>query len=110
MFAAEVDQALSEPIETAIAFLADLPEGQWYERKSGRISARELAVPLVAFANAEGGCVAVGFHSGKVDGVTAKHLNDLRQAAQDFTQPVIYTVTAADGSTRVYTVTVTLSP
>jgi hypothetical protein len=30
--------------------------------------------------------------------------------AQNFTQPVQYTVTAADGSTRVYTVTVSLSP
>jgi hypothetical protein len=30
--------------------------------------------------------------------------------ARNFTQPVQYTVTAADGSTRVYTVTVTLSP
>ena len=29
---------------------------------------------------------------------------------QNFTQPVQYTVTAADGSTRVYTVTVTLAP
>jgi len=29
---------------------------------------------------------------------------------QNFTQPVIYTVKAADGSTRVYTVTVTLAP
>ena len=89
MFAAEVDHALSLPVDDALAILAELPEGQWYERKSGRISARELAVPLVAFANAEGGCIAIGFHSGSVDGITVKRVNDLRQAAQDFTQPVV---------------------
>ena len=102
MYAAEVDQALARPVDEALATLATLPEGQWYERKSGRISARELAVPLVAFANAEGGCVAVGFHSGGVDGMSAKRLNDVRQAAQDFTQPVVRThsqvLTSTDGN------------
>jgi len=89
VYAAEVDHALAEPVDTAVALLAEMPEGQWFERKSGRITARDLAVPLVAFANAEGGCVVVGLHSGAVDGVGAKRLNDLRQAAQDFTQPVV---------------------
>lgn len=89
MYAAEVDQALAQPVEEAVDLLLALPEGQWFERKSGRISPRDLAVPLVAFANAEGGCVVVGLHSGSVDGVAAARLNDLRQAAQDFTQPVV---------------------
>ena len=89
MYAAEVDHALDEPVDTAVTLLAEMPEGQWFERKSGRITPRDLAVPLVAFANAEGGCVVVGLHSGAVDGVGAKRLNDLRQAAQDFTQPVV---------------------
>lgn len=89
MYAAEVDQALAQPPADAVDLLLALPEGQWFERKSGRVSARDLAVPLVALANAEGGCIVVGLHSGKVDGVTAARLNDLRQAAQDFTQPVV---------------------
>lgn len=89
MYAAEVDQALAQPRDVAVAMLTSLPEGQWFERKSGRISARDLAVPLVAFANAEGGCIVVGLHSGAVDGVSDKRLNDLMQAAQDFTQPVV---------------------
>lgn len=89
MYAAEVDHALAQPVDTAVALLAELPEGQWFERKSGRITPRDLAVPLVAFANAEGGCIVVGLHSGSVDAVSTKRLNDLRQAAQDFTQPVV---------------------
>ncbi len=102
MYAAEVDQALAQSPQAAIDLLTRLPEGQWFERKSGRISARELAVPLVAFANAEGGCVLVGVHDGQADGLSAKRLNDLRQAAQDFTQPVVRAhaevLTADDGA------------
>ena len=56
-----------------------LPESQLFERKSARTAPRELAVPLVAMANAEGGCVAVGVHSGKAEGISQRHLNDLRQ-------------------------------
>ena len=48
-----------------------------------------MAVPLVAMANAEGGYVVVGIHDGAVDGVAVPHLNTLRQAAQDFTSPVV---------------------
>ncbi|MFC4615479.1 ATP-binding protein [Cellulomonas algicola] len=79
-----------------------MPEGQWFERKSGRIAPRDLAVPLVAFANAEGGCIVVGIHSGAVDGVGEGRLNDLREVAQDFTQPVARTraevLTTSDGA------------
>lgn len=89
MYAAEVDRALARPVDEAAGLLAELPEGQWFERKSGRLAARDLAIPLVAFANAEGGCVVVGIHAGSIDGVAAHRLNALRQAAQDFTQPVV---------------------
>lgn len=89
MYSAEVDQALASPNGTAIAKLVNLREGQWFERKSGRIMAKDLAVPLVAFANAEGGTVVVGISSGDVDGVSASQANHLRQAAQDFTNPPV---------------------
>jgi ATP-dependent DNA helicase RecG len=102
MYAAEVDQALALPLDAAVERLRDLPEGQWFERKSGRITPRELAVPLVALANAEGGCVLVGVHDGRVEGVSDQRLNDLRQTAQDFTQPVVRTraevITTPDGT------------
>lgn len=85
----DVDRVLALPPDEAVKQLVDLPEDQWFERKAGRISARDLAVPLVAMANAEGGYVAVGLHNGTVDGVPAAHLNSLRQTAQDFTAPVV---------------------
>ncbi len=79
---------LALPPSEAIEALVGLPEGQWFERKSGRTSARDVAVPLIAMANAEGGYVAVGIHGGVVDGVPPERVNALRQAAQDFTVPV----------------------
>ena len=58
------------------------PEGQWFDRKSARISARELAKTLVAMANAEGGLIAIGFRAGKCEGVSRliKKQNEWRQA------------------------------
>lgn len=89
MRAAEIDHALALPLEQAVSRLVALPEGQWFERKSGRVRPRDLAVPLVAMANAEGGYVVVGLHDGEADGLTARRTNELRQAAFDFTQPVV---------------------
>ena len=89
MVPGDVDRALALPPDEAAERLSVLPEDQWFERKAGRISARDLAVPLIAMANAEGGYVAVGIHDGVVDGVAAPHINALRQAARDFTSPVV---------------------
>lgn len=89
MVPTDVDRMLLlSPAEAAKALL-ELPENQWFERKSGRISARDLAVPLVAMANAEGGHVVIGLSDGSVEGVGPDRLNQLRQAAQDFTTPVV---------------------
>ncbi len=84
-----VDQVLALSADEAVERLVDLDENQWFERKSGRVTARDLAVPLVAMANAEGGYVVVGLHDGSVDGVRADRLNVLRQAPHDFTAPVV---------------------
>lgn len=89
MYAAEVDHALALPPRDAVERLLALPDGQWFERKSGRIRARELAVPLIAFANAEGGVVVVGLHDGVADGVPRRRVNELRQSAHDFTDPPV---------------------
>ena len=70
-----VDRVLSLPAERAVDELARLPEDQWFERKSGRISSKDLAVPLVAMANAEGGYVVVGISEGTVEGVRDERLN-----------------------------------
>ncbi|UOE42889.1 ATP-binding protein [Agromyces larvae] len=87
----ETDRALAADIHVRGAELAALPEDQWFERKSARIGARELAQTLCAFANAEGGTIVVGLHNGVVEGMPAdpKHVNALRQASLDFTSPPV---------------------
>lgn len=87
----EADAILSLPPSDAAAALLNLPEGQWFDRKSGRISPKDLARPLVAFANAEGGTLAIGLHNSTIDGVTSAAENDLRQAPIDFTVPPVRT-------------------
>lgn len=89
MIEAEVDLLLEKPAAEAIDLLLAQHESQWFERKSGRIKARELAIPLVAMANAEGGTIAVGLSQGVADGAAPQRANELRQAAADFTEPVV---------------------
>lgn len=89
MRSGDVDRALALSDEEALAELVGLAEDQWFERKSGRISAKDLAVPLVAMANAEGGYVAVGIEAGAIEGVREERRNALRQTAHDFTVPVV---------------------
>lgn len=89
MSAGKVDRVLALPAAEAVAELVSLGESQWFERKSGRVAARDLAVPLVAMANAEGGYVVVGIGDGQVDGIPAARINDLRQASHDFTAPAV---------------------
>lgn len=86
-----VDAALSLPPDEVVAALAALPEDQWFERKSARIKAKDLAVALVAMGNAEGGTVVVGLHDGRAETPTPQILNDLRQAPLDFTAPPVRT-------------------
>lgn len=66
-------------------------EDQWYERKSSRIAARELANEMIGFANAEGGTIAVGAHDGTIEALrwSTDRENDWRQAALDFTVPPV---------------------
>jgi len=50
-----VEHALAlGPAEIGPALLS-IQEDQWFDRKSARISAAELAKHLIGFANAEGG-------------------------------------------------------
>lgn len=91
MTANEVDTALaSEPDSTGPALLA-VVEDQWFERKSARIAPKDLAKPLTAFANAEGGVIVVGLHDGSVEGLNRNRnkVNEFRQAALDHTVPPV---------------------
>lgn len=89
MYPAEVDHALSLPPDDAVNALLHISESQWFERKSGVIKPEDLAIPLVAMANAEGGVVVVGLHGGAVVPVSDRAANDLRQVALDFTRPPV---------------------
>lgn len=54
-----------------IAEILQEKEGQLFDRKSGRIDPRDLANEFVAFANADGGFIAVGIESdGTVTGIS----------------------------------------
>lgn len=87
----EVDRALTLPAEQVGPALAALREDQWFDRKSIRTAPKDLAIALVAFANAEGGTVVVGMHDGEVEGIrehTAK-VNNLRRAPMDLATPPV---------------------
>jgi ATP-dependent DNA helicase RecG len=88
-YPAEVDQILALPPAEAINQLSAVPESQWFERKSGRVQAKDLAVALVALANAEGGCIVVGLEAGTVRAAEPARANDLRQAAMGWTVPTV---------------------
>ncbi len=66
-------------------------EDQWFERKSFRVGAGDLANVLIGLANADGGRVAVGIYGGEIEGVSSdpKQLNALLQASIDFTSPPV---------------------
>lgn len=87
----DVDRALAQPDARVADALLALSEDQWYERKSGRIAPKDLAHPLIAFANAEGGTLVVGLHNGQVVGVPPDNENAIRQAPIDFTVPPVRT-------------------
>lgn len=71
--------------------LLDLSEDQWFERKSSRIAAKDLAKALIGFANADGGIIVVGLAEGEIEGVDGhpSRLNALLQANIDFCNPPV---------------------
>jgi ATP-dependent DNA helicase RecG len=91
MSTVQAAQALALPRDERAQALLRLPEDQWFDQKSGRISARDLADVLIGFANAEGGLVVLGLWSGRVEGIRATSIkeNEWRQASADFTVPTI---------------------
>lgn len=91
MATGDVEKALAAtPAKVGPATLA-LPEDQWFERKSSRISPRDLANALIGFANADGGIVAIGLHDGTVEGSMAnvRRRNEQTQAAIDYCVPLV---------------------
>jgi ATP-dependent DNA helicase RecG len=66
-------------------------EDQWFDRKSNRVQPRQLADVMAAFANAEGGVIAIGFRGDRVEGVddSRNRIAPWRQAALDLTEPSV---------------------
>lgn len=99
---AEVQGALTSGPTSLGSGLLTATEDQWFERKSCRIEARKLAEAVVAFANADGGVIAIGLSSGSVEGTRAdlKRRNAHMQVAVDFTQPVVPLTASLHACTR----------
>ena len=68
-------------------------EGQTFDRKSVRINPKDLAVTMIAFANADGGDLVVGITDGKkeIEGVDGDEniLNEIRRTPFDFCAPSV---------------------
>ncbi|MCI0494381.1 putative DNA binding domain-containing protein [candidate division KSB1 bacterium] len=67
-------------------------EGQLFERKSARIDPRDLANHFVAFANADGGFVAIGIEDdGTITGITEHEMkiNSFLQSVWDLCVPPV---------------------
>ena len=77
-----------------LEYIQKTTEFQIFDRKSAKIDAKGLAVVLIAFANADGGTVALGVEDdGELTGVDGmqNHLNDLLRASYDYCAPSIPT-------------------
>lgn len=81
-------------------------EFQVFDRKSVRVDAKTLAITIIAFANADGGKIALGVEDdGTLTGVDGQtdHVNELLRAGFDYCLPSIATsveyidVTDSDG-------------
>lgn len=72
----------------------ELPESQYFERKSAELKAPKLAIPLTAMANADGGIIAVGVKNGKIEGVSSQgniKINDYLQCKMTHCFPPVKT-------------------
>lgn len=67
-------------------------EKQVFDRKSADIDAKALAITIVAFANADGGDIAIGISdkTRRIDGTdyNVKNVNELLRAPYDFWRAV----------------------
>jgi ATP-dependent DNA helicase RecG len=91
MTTVSVEQALALSVGEREKALLELREDQWFDRKSERMTAKDLAEHLVGMANSEGGTIVLGLSNGKVEGTSRspRRMNDWRQAALDFTVPPV---------------------
>lgn len=97
-------------MDMTIKELLASPEDQWFERKSFKIQPKDLAKAIVAFANAEGGTIAVGITDRKPDGIPSTAIaNRIRQTPIEQTDPtvqctleIVETVTTKGDPAQIY--------
>jgi ATP-dependent DNA helicase RecG len=87
----DVGRALHSPAAEVGVALSGVDEDQWFDRKSFRISPRDLANVEIGLANADGGIIVIGIHDGHVEGTDSSpsHRNELCQAHIEFCQPPV---------------------
>ena len=79
-------------MKTASEILLTKAEGQDFDRKAAGINLRDLANILVAFANADGGTVAIGIKNKQFEGINhldAHRINDFKQVGYDLIHPAL---------------------
>lgn len=67
-------------------------ENQTFDRKSIRIDPKALAIPFVAFANADGGTLVIGINdNGEIEGIKGHEskINEILRVGFDFCKPTI---------------------
>lgn len=73
-------------IKMPIEEIIKMGEGQYFDRKSSKIQINKLAETLIAFANADGGTIAIGIEDGKILGINGQgniKINDFIQCSFD---------------------------
>ena len=71
-------------------------ERQMFDRKSAKIDAKALSTPIIAFANADGGLIAVGIEDdGTITGIDdhTSNINELLRAPFDYCRPTVQVFT-----------------
>ncbi|MCI5829954.1 MAG: ATP-binding protein [Treponema sp.] len=79
--------------DMTIEEMCSTTERQQFDRKSAKIDAAALAIPLIAFANSDGGLLAIGIEdNGEITGIDdfPQKINELLRAGYDFCQPSIF--------------------
>lgn len=72
--------------ELSIELLQEKPEGQYFDRKSAGISIPKLVQSIIAFANADGGTIAIGIKNRQIQGINSQgnvRINDFIQSGFD---------------------------
>lgn len=72
--------------------LLTMPEGKYYDRKAAEYDKTKIANALVAFANADGGTLAIGIKNRKLEGIdhlNPHKINDFEKVGYDLVKPAL---------------------